>query len=412
MDLRSRYRVVSVCTDDRVDRRILDGARTLAEAGWSTLVIAGAPPGDLNDEASYPDVPIFRLLGMHVRPDAIPSVAHDRALAAVEQAGRSFPWHQRVLAALLAFPCEVIIANDLPQLPAAILAAHAHGAALVYDAHEFYPSQPFTKGVAVALEDMERALVAHAQQLVTVNDSIADVMAMKYHCPRPHVVLNCPSRRHHPVLRKEDSPLRAFVSATPAQRVLLYQGNLGPSRNLEELVDGMAHVQTPDVLLAFMGKSSALGEALKERARARGLLGTRIHFIPEKSAAELLMWTVGADAGIIPYPHSDMNTWLVSPNKLFEFLAAGLPILASHGPELRRFVGDLGVGVNAHLATPQDFARAIDGFFAQSIDGFRARAADVATRFTWEHEGQQWLDIVPAAVAALASTRDASRQAA
>jgi hypothetical protein len=56
--------------------------------------------------------------------------------------------------------------------------------------------------------------------------------------------------------------------------------------------------------------------------------------------------------------------------------------------------------VNAHLATPRDFARAIDDFFARSIDGFRTRATEVAERFTWEHEGRQWLDIVPAAVAA------------
>ncbi|MBY0489586.1 MAG: glycosyltransferase [Gemmatimonadaceae bacterium] len=410
MPLTNRYRVVHLCTDDRVDRRILDGARLLTEAGWPTLVIAAAPPGDLADETSYPDVPIFRLMGSWVPADRLPEEPSDPQLAAVQAAGRTFNQHQRLLAAALAFPCEVIIANDLPQLPAGILAARAHGAALIYDAHEFYPSQPFTKGASAALEELERSLIGHADVIVTVNDSIADLMAMKYKCQRPVTVLNCPSTRHRGAVSREESPLRAFVGATPQQRVLLYQGNLAGSRNLEELVDGMARVTNPDVVLAFMGKGSAVGDALKARAQALGLLGSRVHFIPEKSAAELLAWTVGADAGIIPYPHSDMNTWLVSPNKLYEFLAVGLPILASHGPELRRFVGDLGVGINAHLATPQDFAEAIDAFFANSIDGFRERAAAVSSRFTWEHEGRQWLGLVERAVHAR-STRTLRRVA-
>lgn len=394
MDLCTKYRVVSICTDERVDRRILDGARLLTEAGWPTLVIAGPTPDDLADEASYPDVPIFRLTGVHAPADS--GAVH--APPDVLQAARQFPWHRRMLSAVRAFGAEVYIANDLPQLPAAILAAQQHDAALVYDAHEYYPSQPFTKDNAASLEEVERRLVRYADALVTVNDSIGDLMAMRYACPRPHTVLNCPSRRHAVALRAEDSPLREFVGAQPSQRVLLYQGNLSASRNLEELVDGMALVQSPDVILAFMGRSSAVGEALKERARNLGLLGARVHFVPEKSAAELLSWTIGADAGIIPYPHSDLNTWLVSPNKLYEFLAVGLPILASHGPELRRFVGDLGVGVNAHLATPRDFATAIDRFMSGPLDGYRARAQAVSARFTWEHEGQQWPGIVREAV--------------
>lgn len=394
MDLNSTYRVVTLCTDDRVDRRILDGARLLTEAGWPTLVIAGPTPGDLADETSYPDVPILRVAGEHVP-------AQDgewNGPSEVLHAGRQFPWHRRLLSAARAFRAEVYIANDLPQLPAAILAARDHDAALVYDAHEYYPSQPFTKANAAPLEAIERSLVQYADALVTVNDSIADLMAMRYTCPRPHTVLNCPSVRHAPALRADDSPLRQFVGAQPGQRVLLYQGNLAASRNLEELVDGFALVQSPDVMLAFMGKSSVVGEALKARASTLGLLGTRVHFVPEKSAAELLSWTVGADAGIIPYPHSDLNTWLVSPNKLYEFLAAGLPILASHGPELRRFVGDLGVGVNAHLATPRDFATAIDRFMSGPLDAYRARAREVSRRFTWEHEGRQWLGILDEAV--------------
>jgi glycosyltransferase involved in cell wall biosynthesis len=398
MELQQTFRVVHLCVDDRIDRRILDGARLLAEAGWPTLVIAGPAPGDLKDEESYPDVPVFRLRTPQVVP-APRTTDWSGAHEDVMRRGLRFPWHRRLLSAALAFPAEVYIANDLPQLAAGILAAHHHGATLVYDAHEFYPSQPFTRNASAELEETERALITAADLVVTVNDSIADIMAMKYGCQRPEVVLNCPSRRHQVPAVTQDNLLRAFTGVSPAQRVLLYQGNLAASRNLEPLIDAMALMPDDRIVLALMGKASAVGDALRQRAADRHVLGTRVHFIPEQSAATLLSWTAGADAGIIPYPHSDLNTWLVSPNKLFEFLAAGVPILASHGPELRRFVGDREVGMNAHLATPDDFARAISTFFAGPVNHWRARTQAVAERFTWEVEGRQWLSLLASAQA-------------
>ena len=390
MRLDQKYRVVSLCEDDRVDRRILDGARMLSEEGWPTLVIAGPPLLDLRDEESYPEVPIFRMPNRHTHPGMYPSgtLPHEDTMNTL------FPWHRRVTAAALAFPADVYIANDLPQLAAGIIAARHHGSTLIYDAHEFFPAQPFLKERAQKLEMIERDLIGYAHGIVTVNDSIADVMTMHYTCMRPRIVLNCPTRRHQATAMQDDGRMRTFLGIRPEQRILLYQGNLAAFRNLEEMIDGMALLQSPEVVLALMGRASTVGDALKVRAEQLGLLGTRVFFIPEQSAANLLAWTAGADAGIIPYPHTDLNTLMCTPNKLYEFLASGLPILASHGTELRRFVGDLGVGQNAHLQTPADFARAIDAFMAGPLDRYRARSTEVSARYTWETEGRQWFDII------------------
>ena len=66
--------------------------------------------------------------------------------------------------------------------------------------------------------------------------------------------------------------------------------------------------------------------------------GSRIHFLDPVSQDELLSWTAGADIGIVPYPPIDLNSRLCTPNKLFEFIVAEVPILANDLPELRRFV--------------------------------------------------------------------------
>jgi glycosyltransferase involved in cell wall biosynthesis len=214
------------------------------------------------------------------------------------------------------------------------------------------------------------------------------------------VILNCPSHRHGSIPAREDSPLRGFLGVRPDQRVLLYQGGLSPFRNLDVLVESMARLPDDRIVLAMMGKDNSMGQQLREKAQALGILGTRVMFVPEQPASALLPWTVGADAGIIPYPHIDINTWFMSPNKLFEFMSVGLPILAPHGPEVRRFVGDQGIGMNFHLATHDDFARAITTFFAGPLDAWRVRAAEVAHQYTWETEGLKWFPILAAARAA------------
>ena len=390
MRLDSDFRVVSLCEDDRVDRRILDGARMLSEEGWPTLVIAAPPLTDLRDEESYPDVSIFRVPTNVVRPGLSPrgTLPHQALIESL------FPWGRRIAAAAQAFPAEVYIANDLPQLAAGILAARRHNATLIYDAHEFFPAQPFVKERAQKLETIERDLIGYAHGIVTVNDSIADVMTMHYTCMRPRIVLNCPSRRHQKTAMSDDGRMRQFLGIRPEQRVLLYQGNLADHRNLQEMIDGMALLPSDDVVLALLGRESEYSDGLKRHAEAIGVMGRRVFFIPEQSAANLLAWTAGADAGIIPYPHTDLNTLMCTPNKLYEFLASGLPILASHGTELRRFVGDIGVGQNAHLQTPEDFARAISAFMNGPLDQYREKSRELSARYTWETEGRLWFDII------------------
>ncbi len=390
-----RPRIVSLCTDHRIDRRILDAAQRFVQHGWSTTVIAPpAPNDDLADECSYPEVGIFRLAGAFVPPGI--AALNDARFLEFE---RLFPWQRRLAHAALAMAPEVIVANDLPQLPAALIAAAPHNSTVVYDAHELYPQQASVSARRVELEQAERALVQHCDGIVTVNDSIADMMALLYRCPRPDVVLNCPRVAQYGDAVNDAGLLRAATGLPASTRILLYQGAMSAHRNLMEMVEGMALVQRSDVALVLMGGRSALGDQLEARARELALLGSRVFLVPEQPASDLLRWTAGADAGIIPYPPVDLNTVLCTPNKLFEFLSAGLPILASHGTELRRLIGDQGVGLNAAMNTPAEFARAIDAFFSLDLPTLRERVRVVAPRYAFEVEGERWPAIIERACA-------------
>jgi glycosyltransferase involved in cell wall biosynthesis len=391
----SGLRLVALCTDARIDRRILDTCRLLGEHGYRPVVLAApSPNGDLVDETSYPDLDIVRLRSAFVPPQHRLHVAE-----VLGPTDALFPWQQRLALAAVHQRPDVVIANDLPQLGAGAVAASVCGATLVYDAHELYPEQLAVRPQRLRLEEIERALLPLVDGVVTVNDSLADMMAMTYGIRRPEVVRNCPSRRHSREPLRDAGLLRRAAGVGAGTRLLLYQGGMVPNRGLLELVEGMRLLTVPDVALVLMGPRHVLGDALEARAAELGVLGTRVLFVPEVPASELLEWTVGADAGIVPYPHCDLNTLMCTPNKVFEYLVAGLPILASQGTELRRLVGDLGVGINTDLRTPEQFAAAIDRFFSADLAAFRARVRRLSGQFTFEVEGRRWPTIIAAATA-------------
>jgi len=125
----------------------------------------------------------------------------------------------------------------------------------------------------------------------------------------------------------------------------------------------MPHVTTADVDLVMMGPGD-FAEKLKQKAASSGLLDKRIYFLPAVPQSELLQHSASADIGIIPYPHVDLNSLYCTPNKLFEFIAAALPMLANDSPELNRFVREQGFGMTRRMNTPKAIAAAIDGAFA------------------------------------------------
>lgn len=405
--------ITMIVGDQQIDRRVLDQARSLIQAGCRVTVIAGALPPGNRDEASYPDVPIVRIQpGTQV--DSFDARGEPRLPAALRKDfGQWFHDHPYLLDAALQHEAQIYTAHDLPQLPAAAIAAQCNNAYLVFDAHELFPERQFyTPQTIHFLQDLERELLPLADLTITVNKSIAELMAVRYGIDLPRVILNCPAVHGQDLPDGASDQLRQSLALTPDQKILLFQGNLNPNRNLDGLVRAMAQVQDERVVLVFMG-GGGLRQTLEELSAELGLLGRRIFFHGAVPQHELLAYTASADGGVIPYPHVDLNTYFCTPNKLFEFIVAGLPILANDSPELNRFVERQGVGLNHAMRTPEQLAQAIDAFFAGELESWRAQARALAERYTWATERHAFLEAygslggVPSKAAAHQSLYDA-----
>ena len=290
---------------------------------------------------------------------------------------------------------DAIHVHDLPQLRAGVFAKLALDVPLIYDAHEIYPAiHTLSPEDSSRLSAIERRYIRFADASITVNEFIAKELAARYGIAAPHVIWNAidpPPDLHQG--RAGRKTLRELVNAGPDAAILLFQGWLSSGRGLPELVRAMAMVE-PRIHLVLLGYGS-LGKELSLIATDLRLQN-RVHFLDAVPHSELLYITATADAGIIPYQPLDLNNQLCSPNKLFEYIQARLPIIANDLPFLRKIVGTEGFGVVANLDAPESFARAIGAMFDRDGGGpgrFRRRLATQAPRFSWASQEGVLLDV-------------------
>ena len=379
--------VLMVTQDVEVTRRILQEAHSLTDAGYYVRILTRSPD-DRDDKGTVEGLPVEWVavrgrdprFGWLYRLAGITRGSQVAALWSVLAGRHTFTL--RALPRALTYRADIYHAHDLNNLEVAYRAARQSGAQLVYDAHELFPEMAnrwvrLRKGYWTRLEGQ---LLPRADLAITVNELIAEEMARRYNVQPPLVVLNCPDPPPTFDPSTRYNFIREQLSLSAETPIVLYQGWMSEGRGLENLVRS-APMLRAGATVVFMGYGDY--QAVLERLAAESG-GGRVHFIPAVPQRDLLAYCASADVGVIPYQAVDLNNYYTSPNKLFDFIQAGLPIVASDLPYLRKVVGD-DLGVVARLDRPEDYASAINGVL--SLPDRAARLRDnlrrAAPSYTW-----------------------------
>jgi glycosyltransferase involved in cell wall biosynthesis len=124
-------------------------------------------------------------------------------------------------------------------------------------------------------------------------------------------------------------------------------------------------------------------------------LEERVHFMETVPQSVLLEYTTSADIGVIPYQNTCLNNYYCTPNKLFEFIAAGLPFIGTDLPEISRIVRAHQIGLTGNTGEPQALAKLIEQALEPSaLARFRENIAKAREIVNWQHEGQRFTQIV------------------
>jgi starch synthase len=396
--------------EGHLDRRIAQEAGTLTARGWEVDIYPAVDPG-LDYEADLP--PGVRLLG-NPRPGrttggrgrilrrAKRTVA--RVVPAAGRAIEAMQYRARDIAGEITDvnlerlmrlePYALVFAHDVPVMPLAARLKTAWGAGLISDLHEVFPEQDehFTSGTARAYwRGLEAAGLAASDGIICVNAAVADYVRVTHAPAAPIAVIHNSVPYVEP--RADGPGLRSIYPILDGMQTMLFAGSLRPYAGLEVLIDGFAAANLDGWALAILGDGRLLAE-LEGRVR-RHRLAARVFIGRHVRQRDLIGVASTTDIALLPYQAHGFNHRIATPNKLFEYIQARLPIATSRLPMVERIVNVHGNGGFVDFSTPQATASGLAAFVRDVAPTITPAALEAAAReFSWEHEEGQLVRLV------------------
>lgn len=266
--------------------------------------------------------------------------------------------------------------HSVGLLPLGVLLKLICGGKLVYDAHELETEAEGLRGFRKrAAKCLEQTLIRFADLIIVVSPGIENWYRKRYPHSNIVTILNVPRFRSS----SHSTALRDALSIPDQQRIVLYQGGLSTNRGIEELIAAATALDRAGYALVFMGYGP-LHADIEYAANQH----PNVHLHPSVPPAEVIRYTASADVGVTSIADSCLSYRLCLPNKLFEYIMAGLPVIASKLPELENVMKETGVGVCLDAWTPEALVSALSEIEHMRGPELDARLEVAAKKYSWE----------------------------
>lgn len=364
---RAKRIILSVTNDLSVDQRMHRVALTLLKSGAGVMLVGRKGDGKgLLSSRSY-------------QTKSLRLFFHRSVFFYAE-------YNIRLFFFLLTRPADILVANDLDTLPANALAAFFKRSRLVYDSHEFFTGLPHLNGRPIVRSTwrfIERLILPKIRYSYTVSRPIADELNRLYGI-HMKVVRNVPfysNGKIHPLLRTD------FGST----KIIVYQGSLNLGRGLKNAVKAMNYVDDAILLLIGSGDIETELRALV----AEEHLTEKVIFTGKVPFELLGGYNQGADLGISLEEDNCLNNAYALPNKLFDYIQAGIPVLCSALPEMKKIVESYEIGRAVNCPNAESLAKVINDTLKEEtvLRLWRENLKRAAMDLCWEKEESKLKDI-------------------
>jgi glycosyltransferase involved in cell wall biosynthesis len=357
---------VAVTNDLATDQRVIKVCKLLAELGCQVTMVGVKKPKSIPFNAATFRTKRFRL---------------------PFQNGFLFYafYNIRLFWYLIFRKADLYVSNDLDTLPAMWIASKLRGTKLVYDSHEYFLGSTeiiHRPIVRLTWKIFEMMIFPGLKHVITVNDSIADIYEKQYR-KRPLVVRNLP-----PKYKVNKKITRLQLGLPEGKRIVLMQGGaINMDRGAEELIHAFKpQYGLADVHLVFIGGGGVWD---KIKLLAKELHLTReISFLPKMPYCKMMQYTALCDLGVSIDKPVSPNYLYSLPNKLFDYIAAGIPVLASPLVEVKKVVETHKVGLCIESHEPEHIAEKIKETFENSerYESWKKNTVKAAKKLCWENE--------------------------
>ena len=355
--------LVSVINDLSTDQRVDKVCKTLQKCGYIVLLVGRKRKNSLPMENR-----MYK--------------THRMKLIFEKEAVFYAEFNIRLFFFLLFHKSDILISNDLDTLLPNFLISKIKRIPLVYDSHEYFIGVPelekngFARKIWLAIE---KWIFPKLKHVFTVNQSIAELYQKQYNI-NINIVRNIPLKRLTTI-----SKTREELGLPMDKKIIILQGaGINIDRGVEELVQSMQWIKNS--ILLIIGNGDII-ESLKTKTDELQL-NEKVKFINRLTYNELINYTANADLGLTVDKDSNLNYKFSLPNKLFDYISAGIPVLASNLPEVKRIVEKYKVGEILYSHKPEIMAQTIENMLnnKEKLLEYKANTKIAATELCWENE--------------------------
>ena len=285
---------------------------------------------------------------------------------------------------------DLFYANDLDTLAPMFLLSKLKKKPLIYDSHELFCEVPELKSSRIKKsiwQKLEGYIIPKLQTCITVNVSIAKIYEAKYNVPF-YIIRNI-SDFDQTFIPKS----RVQLSLPEDKKIILLQGaGINVDRGAEELIDAMEFVQ--NAVLYIIG-SGDVWENLKQKVLFNKNIQNKVVLINKLPKSELINYTFNADIGLSIDKNTNLNYLYSLPNKIFDYIQAEIPILASRLPEIENIILQYKIGDFIDDHNPKTIANKLNEMlYSQQLSSYKKYLAIAKKEITWKSEKEKLLTII------------------
>jgi glycosyltransferase involved in cell wall biosynthesis len=356
------------------DPRVLKEANALGRNGYEVLVAAW------NRSGKAPHVQSSKWFKIVHFPPPLPKNFSKLPMPLKVQikAKCLFSFSIRTIKFALKGEWDIFYAHDLDTLHIGVFLKIRKRKILIYDSHEYYSdlmSDNMGKWAAKPTLYWEKMLYRNIDLIITVNDILAEKFRKKH--KKVRVIRNAVD-------------LRLF-DATPEHHstdnnvpVVIYIGGITKSRGIREFVLSKKYLKNPAVYqIIGHGTLKHTIERIIENEELDG-----VNILPWIEFGKVPYYIKRADIGVMPYQPVP-NYFHVTPTKMFEYIAGGLPVVATNLPEIKQVIDNCKCGLFIDSTKPRDIAKKLDYLIEHPEEsrqmGKRGRKY-VEEHFNWRDE--------------------------
>ena len=368
--------IVSVTSDLVTDQRVNRNCLALRDQGFQVLLVGRELPGSGPVGERPYEVRRFRL----------PFTKGPLFYASYNLA---------LFFLLLRQKTDALFSNDLDTLTANYLASIIKRVPLVYDSHEYFTGVPEIQSrplVRKVWQTIERLIFPKLKTIITVNDSIAGLYRKEYG-KELTVLRNIPSKPNLLPLTVSIEEERARLNLPSGKKIVILQGSgINIDRGSEEAVQSMKYLE--NTVLLIIGGGDVM-PVLKQTV-ADLHLENKVIFRNRMPYLSMMEHTRVCDLGLTLDKDTNINYRFSLPNKVFDYIHAGIPVLASHLPEVEKIIKGYEIGDFIENHRPETIADAIGKMLHDEVRvaQWKKNLQIASQELNWENESKKFPDII------------------